>query len=181
MGYDWFKVHSEGILRGSLADSDDTTQMIWIKLLAMANETRSRDGHLWFAPRHPYDREFMAQSCHTTLPLFNYAVDVFVKENYTDGTPRLLIEDDGTLFIKNWEKYQAKVGKPKEGESPPLTKTARSALEREALDMVTTIRFLDKHPDMRELMNSDDAVKQRQVIDKLIELNKMSGLGDNRE
>jgi len=103
---DWFKVYSEGILRGSLADADDTTQLIWVKLLGMANETRSRDGHLWFAPGHPYELEFIAQSCHTTLDQLRQAIDVFVNEIYTDGNPRLIIEADGTLFLKNWAKYQ---------------------------------------------------------------------------
>lgn len=103
----FFKTYSEGILRGSLAYEDNTIQLIWIKLLAMANETRDRDGYLRYSEGHPYSKKYIVQTCHVTDKELDKALKAF-KNDIRDNVPRILIAKDGSIFISNFKKYQDK-------------------------------------------------------------------------
>jgi hypothetical protein len=105
---DWYKAYQDGILRGSLSRSSNTTQLIWLKLLAIENETRLRDGWLHFKEGQPMTREYLAAVCGVTLEELNIAINEFIGDIDRDGHSRIIIKDDGDIFIKNWEKYQAK-------------------------------------------------------------------------
>lgn len=133
---DWLKLNSKGILRGSMAASDNVTQLIWIKFLAMANETRDRDGYLRYAPGHPYSIEYIAEVCHVGVNEVQIAVDDFM-DDVRDGMPRVEYTDDGSLKLNNWHKYQ---DAPPDKEAPPRLK---SVLEREAI----TRRMTNQYPD----------------------------------
>ncbi len=114
MGMPFFKAYSEGILRGSLSDSDYRIQLIWIKLLAMANETRDRDGYLRYKKGSPYTNKYIATVCHVTIDDLEIALREF-KNDIRDGTPRICYADDRSIFISNFKKYQDKPErKPKE-------------------------------------------------------------------
>lgn len=104
---DWFKAYQDGILRGSLATTSHTTQLIWLKLLAVHNETRLRDGWLHYKPGTPIPKEYLATVCNVTTEEFEAALAEFLKDFDQDGHARIEIADDGDIFIKNWEKYQA--------------------------------------------------------------------------
>lgn len=103
---DWLKLNSKGILRGSLATADNDSQLIWIKLLAMANETRDRDGYLRFAEGKPYTHEFIAQVCHVTLDELEYALGLY-ELDVRNGVSRIQYANDGSIFLTNWKKYQS--------------------------------------------------------------------------
>ena len=105
---DWFKTYQDGILRGSLATTDRTTQLIWIKLLAVGNETRQRDGWLHFAAGIPMSRDYLASVCMVTTEELDEALRQFQGDLDRNGRPRIEIGADGDIYIKNWEKYQAK-------------------------------------------------------------------------
>lgn len=105
---DWFKTYQDGILRGSLSEVSETTQLIWLKLLAIENETRLRDGWLHYSPGRPMTREYLAMVCHVSIESFNLAIQDFLGDVDRDGCARVEIGPDGDIFIKNWEKYQAK-------------------------------------------------------------------------
>jgi hypothetical protein len=114
MGMPFFKAYSEGILRGSLSSSDDTIQLIWIKLLAMANETRDRDGYLRYKKGSPYTNKYIATVCHVTIDELEVALREF-KNDIRDGIPRICYAEDRSIFISNFKKYQDKPErKPKE-------------------------------------------------------------------
>lgn len=141
---DWFRVYSDGILRGSLAAEKDTVQLLWLKILSMANETRARDGFLRFAPGKPFSRQMIAETCHTTLEALNEAIEIYVHEAFSDGVPRLQALEDGTLFITHWLKYQAKTTKDvrDKEERPPLTEEQKDAmnLQRQVLKPQLTVK-----------------------------------------
>ena len=107
---DWLKLDSKGILRGSLAQSDYTTQLIWIKMLAMANETRDRDGYLRYAEGKPYSLEYVAQICNVTMDELKNAIDLF-EDDIRGGKSRVSFADDGSLFLTNWNHYQTSSSK----------------------------------------------------------------------
>jgi len=105
---EWFKTYQDGVLRGSLATTNNTTQLIWVKLLAIQNETRLRDGWLHYSPGRPMPREYLAMVCNVTLEELDLAIKEFQGDLDKDGHSRIDIAPDGDIFIKNWEKYQAK-------------------------------------------------------------------------
>jgi len=105
---EWFKTYQDGVLRGSLATANNTTQLIWVKLLAIQNETRLRDGWLHYSPGRPMPREYLAMVCQVTLEELEVAIKEFLGDLDKDGHSRIEVAPDGDIFIKNWEKYQAK-------------------------------------------------------------------------
>jgi len=96
------------ILRGSLSGADDTTQLIWIKYMAMANEAKNPDsGRLEFAKGQPYPIEYIAMVCRKSVRAVLKAEAQFRTDMNKDGiTPRVLIEPDGTRVLSNWATYQ---------------------------------------------------------------------------
>jgi hypothetical protein len=128
---EWFAVQSSGILRGTMSNSDDTTQIIWVKYLAMANEAHDPfSGRLEFAKGDPYTIEYLAMQCRKSVQEVLAAEKLFMLDlNKSDGsTPRLMIEQDGTRVLSNWhDKQNRKEGKrtPKEvgsnGSKPQYT------------------------------------------------------------
>jgi hypothetical protein len=117
---DWLKLNSKGILRGSLSTTDNTTQLIWIKLLAMANETRDRDGCLRYAIGKPYSHDYIAQVCNVTINELYIAIDDYM-DDIRDGKPRVEYAEDGSLKLNNWLKYQSEAENG-EGLNPRLKK-----------------------------------------------------------
>jgi len=123
---DWLKLNSRGILRGSLSSSDNVTQLVWIKLLAMANETRDRDGYLRFKEGSPYTLGYIATTCGVSQNELEIAIDDFM-DDVRDGVPRVEYAPDGSLKLNNWRYYQSK----------PIIENAaprlRGAIEKEAI------------------------------------------------
>lgn len=104
---DWFKVYSRGILRGSLSQSSDIIQLIWIKLLALENETKFRNGRLEYIAGKPYSLDYIAMNCGIDKGLLEGILEEYKEDiNPENGTSRITIDDDGTIILNNWEKYQ---------------------------------------------------------------------------
>lgn len=111
---EWFAVYSSGILRGSMCNADDTTQIIWVKYLAMANEAHDpNSGRLEFKKGDPYPIEYIATQCRKTVDDIIKAEHEFMADiNKSDGlTPRLIIEPDGTRVLSNWSIKQNRKNK----------------------------------------------------------------------
>ena len=108
----WFKLHTRGVLRGSLEGYDAVIQLIWIKLLAIESETKTRDGWLHYAPGNPMSHERLASECGVSLDWFEEALGVFRKElDAVTGNPRIVEAANGDIYLTNWEYYQAKSDK----------------------------------------------------------------------
>lgn len=104
---DWFKVYSKGILRGSLSQSKDIVQLTWIKLLALENETKFRNGRLEYGPGKPYSLDYIAMNCGIEKELLEGILEEYKEDvNPEDGSPRITVDMDGTIILNNWEKYQ---------------------------------------------------------------------------
>ena len=109
---EWFRAWNDGILRGSLARTSEVIQLIWIKLIAIENETRARDGWLHFAPGQPMTREYLAQVCGVSVDWLEEALRMFLGDMDNHGRARIKINpDDGDIFLMNWEHYQAVPGR----------------------------------------------------------------------
>ena len=104
---DWFAAHCAGILRGSLSRANDNIQLIWIKLMAMANEAKDPlSGRLEFAKGQPYDLTYISTICGKSITEIRAALHSFINDVSSDGTPRVTVEEDGTVILNNWTKYQ---------------------------------------------------------------------------
>ena len=108
----WFKLHTRGVLRGSLEGYDAVIQLIWIKLLAIESETKTRDGWLHFALDNPMSHQRLASECGVSLDWFEEALEVFRKEiDAVTGKPRIIEAVNGDIYLSNWEYYQARSDK----------------------------------------------------------------------
>ena len=107
MGYEWFKLYSHGILRGSIiAQMSLEEQMCWVKLLSFASECRNR-GIIQRARGIPFERADLAHQIGVTELLLNTTIEKCLKdENADDARTRIMILEDGSIQIANWEKYQ---------------------------------------------------------------------------
>jgi hypothetical protein len=171
---DWFATHSAGILRGSLSKAPDLIQLIWIKLMAMANEAKDPlSGRLEFAKGQPYDRPYIATICMKPEAELDAALEEFQKDISSDGkTPRITIEPDGTIVLNNWTKYQPKqrgqVKKPSIGEEPKTvlkqSKTVWDAEHKENMEKAMVFKGTQKHPESAkaalEIVESEKRMKE---------------------
>lgn len=116
MGYNWLKLYSNGILRGSIVvQLSLEEQMTWIKLLCFASECRDR-GIIRRAKGIPFEREQLAH--HLGIPelLLNTTIEKCIKdENADDASTRIMVLPDGSLQIGNWELYQGSPEKRTKG------------------------------------------------------------------
>jgi len=105
----WFKVETEGWLQGSIRmDLSPEQRGVWIDLLALASDTRVRDGTLRFAPGKPMPREWIANTLRITVELLNSTLDACTNDkNKEDEKHRIEIWDDGTIELSNFAKYQS--------------------------------------------------------------------------
>lgn len=106
---EWLKLTSKGILRGSLAQSTDVVQLVWIKLLCLMNETKFRNGRFEYVTGKPYTLDYLAMNCGVTLPILEGCLCEFEEDiNPDTNEPRIKYDDDGTLILVNWWQYQSK-------------------------------------------------------------------------
>lgn len=131
MGMPFYKVYSDGILRGSLADADNTVQLIWLKLLAIANETKNRDGYLRYSEGHPYSFNYIAETCHVSVDELQKALDLFNKD-IRDNIPRISIVADGSIKLNNFLKYQKK---PEPKKRQPMPDTQKEGMLRRLVNL----------------------------------------------
>lgn len=133
---DWLKLNSNGILRGSLANSTETIQLTWIKLLALMSETHLRNGRFEYARNKPYSLKFIASSCGVSKKtLENCLIEYEADVNPETNLPRIQW-DNGTLILTNWLNYQAKPLR-KKNDPLPLSNSAERAI---------TMKMAEKHP-----------------------------------
>jgi hypothetical protein len=164
---DWFKTYQDGILRGSLSDTDHVTQLIWIKLLAIENETRQRDGWLHYQVGKPMSREYIAMVCGVTPKQLNDALEQYLGDRDKDGHSRIEIAADGDIFIKNWDKYQSKPEKL-------IAKEIAIAKAKETKSRNNTV--IDRCMELVNKLNEKSQEYKFQVMDDGRVLNKKTGV-----
>lgn len=151
---EWFLAHSAGILRGSMVNADDTTQLIWIKYMAMANEAKDPDsGRLEFAKGQPYPIEYIAMICRKPVEVVLKAEEHFKADLNRDGvTPRVIIESDGTRVLSNWKHYQRRRDGRRQADPAELLPPAPlTNEERKAKQEVAAIELGYKFPDKAQI------------------------------
>ena len=170
---EWFRAWNDGILRGSLSRTNEIIQLIWLKLIAIENETRARDGWLHFAPGQPMTHEYLAQVCGVSVDWIEEALRVFLGDIDNNGRPRIKIEgtfEDGDIFLMNWEHYQSPSANLRAKEVV-IEKAKRTSKTKDAvaIGMVRVVnrlditsRKLDKQVDQR-LVNKSGDIKEKGV------------------
>ena len=153
--WSWFKVETEGWLQGSIRmDLSPEQRGIWIDLLALASNTRLRDGTLRFAPGKPMPREWIASTLRVTVELLNSAIEACLADtNKHDNKHRIEIWKDGTIELTNFAMYQAiPEGKKKKIE------TATQAALRHAREAAAAVR---DYPEIVKAAQAEEAEKER--------------------
>lgn len=179
---DWFKAYQDGLLRGSLCATDNTTQLVWMKLLAVENETRLRDGWLHYAPGRPMTREYLAMVCQVTVVELELALQEFLCDLDREGHPRIEINAEGEIFIKNWEKYQAKPEKAiaKEQSIEKASETRR--LKEQAIEtLASAVNQLNQGMKAHRYGVTPDGKVLDTLTGEVKEVSEMQKGGDNNE
>jgi hypothetical protein len=168
---EWFAAYSSGILRGSMSNADDTTQIIWIKYMAMANEAHDPySGRLEFKKGDPYPIDYLAMQCRKNRDEILLAEKEFMADiNKSDGvTPRLTIEPDGTRVLSNWiNKQNRKDTKPKSlvKATDPQSEAPLTLDEKKQKQEIAATELAYKFPDRAkkgiERRDFDNSIKPR--------------------
>tara|TARA_Y100000310_G_C20676615_1_gene813440 strand:+ start:468 stop:977 length:510 start_codon:yes stop_codon:yes gene_type:complete len=144
MPYQWFKLNSYGVLRGSIvAQLTLEEQMVWIKLLAFASEQRNR-GIIQRAVGIPWGMKELADQLQIPEYLLLSTIEKCMEdENAGDPTKtRIMMLPDGSISITNWHKYQNKELKHKifnerpEEQRKAITRYYTNKYPKEALDVI---------------------------------------------
>lgn len=137
MGMDWIKLYTGKWLYGSGRTMTAEQRGVWADLLALAGETKFRDGTLRFDTDKPIPRSYISSLLRISLELLDTCLDIFSKDlNSDDGKPRISIWEDGTIELTNFERFQ-EVPDPKK----KLTGRELELAERQSLN-----RLASKHP-----------------------------------
>lgn len=162
---EWVKLSSRGILRGTLSQSRDVVQLVWIKLLCFMGETKFRNGRFEYGKGRPYTMDFLATNCGITLTIFEGCIEEYKEDiNPDTGEPRVRVEKDGTLVLVNWERYQEKPEKVKAKEEA-LAKAKETKQMRENRDdmILRTLNELNRKVGSQRYELTPDG---KQILDK---------------
>lgn len=158
---DWFSIHTSGILRGSLSNADDTVQLIWIKLMCMANEAKNpATGRLEFAPGQPYPISYISTICRKTEEEIKNALEMFKLDISIDGTPRISIDTDGTICLNNWVMYQKRFQHKDKDDNH--NKPIMDKEHKDMQDKANAFKLAQKHPE-----DAKAGLEQKEFEDKI--------------
>ena len=155
--WSWFKIDTDGWLQGSIRiDLTPEQRGIWIDLLALASNTRLRDGTLRFAPDKPMPRDWIANNLRIPLESLNSTITACqLDKNKEDGRSRIEVWDDGTIEITNFARYQAI---PPEKTRPREDSRARELRERHLTRQLAK-QYPDEAQDALPIERKDNAEK----------------------
>jgi len=105
---DWLKLYTSKWLHGSGRMMTAEKRGIWMDLLALAAETKFRDGSLRFDVDLPMPLSYIAGTLMLSMEELESAIACFKADmNIDDGKARLEVWEDGTIMLNNFERYQA--------------------------------------------------------------------------
>ena len=103
----------------------DKILLIWIQLLCLAGRTNDR-GNVYIGQNMYYTDEMLSTICNQSLSIVRIALKTFEQFNM------LQVDDNGLLYIENWEKHQNVDGMDKIREQ--TRKRVAKHRERKALE-----------------------------------------------
>ena len=105
---DWLKLYTAKWLYGSGRTMTAEKRGIWADLLALAAETKFRDGSLRFDVNQPMPLTYIAGVLMLDMESLKAAIACFKADvNMDDGKARVEVWEDGTIMLNNFERYQA--------------------------------------------------------------------------
>ena len=103
----WFKVWSKGVLDGSITGTLSLAeQAVWWRILALVNELRARNGRLEYAPGIPIPRDVLAGRISVPRDILEETITKCLADTNHNGRGSRLMDDNGTLVVSNWPRYQ---------------------------------------------------------------------------
>jgi hypothetical protein len=134
----WFRLYTKGWLDGSIRSQlTPAERSVWCDLLCLASESRER-GKIQRSKGTPYTYQQLANSFDIPLDLLVSTIEKCAKDGNPDNPliTRIIIEDDGSLTIGNWDTYQ----------TTPETKKKLTGRELELVQRVQLNKLAAKYP-----------------------------------
>jgi len=120
---DWIKFYTGKWLYGSGRAMTAEKRGVWADLMALAAETKFRDGTLRFEVGEPMPRSYIAGLLRIPPDLLDACLTCFTQDvNIDDGQPRVKIWEDGTIELANFGHLQAIPDKTEKEEAPRKVK-----------------------------------------------------------
>ena len=117
---EWIKLFSRKWLYGSGRNMTPEKRGVWADLLALAAESKFRDGSLRFDTDQPMPRDYIAAILRIDKQLLDVCLTAFQADvNMDNGKGRIELWEDGTIYLTNFAEYQE--GGKKKQEEPPQT------------------------------------------------------------
>lgn len=134
---EWIKLYTRKWIWGSGRTMTPEKRGVWIDLLALAGESKLRDGTLRHDINQPMKKEWIASVLMLDMETLNSSLEAFKADiNSDDGDARIKIWEDGTIQIVNWDKYQNKSEKQLEkmiSKQIAISKTKETNRRKDAL------------------------------------------------
>lgn len=157
---DWIKLYTQKWIWGSGRMMTPEKRGIWVDLLALAAESKFRDGTLRFEVGQPMPMRWIASTLMIDEDMLKAALEAFKADvNADDKLPRIQVWDDGTIQITNWDKYQGK---------PEKVKAKEAAIEEGRKTRRSTVNAINA-------MNRNINENTRALKSTIKELNNIKG------
>lgn len=130
---EWIKFYTAKWLYGSGRTMTPEKRGVWADLLALAAETKLRDGTLRFDVGLPMPRNYIAGILMIERELLDACLAAFVADiNTDDGKPRVSLWEDGTIELTNFKRFQAIPSKTEGSGDIPLSPEDKKASQQAA-------------------------------------------------
>lgn len=135
------KLFTKGWLTGGIREQLTPAERgVWADLLCMASESRVR-GVICRSKGIGYTREALASSLSVPVELLNSTIEkCLLDRNADDEIYRLSLEEDGSIIVGNWDKYQHYDGASKK-------RLRETSQERELREERIALQWNRTHPE----------------------------------
>lgn len=162
---DWIKFYTGKWLFGSGRNMTAEKRGVWADFLALAGESKLRDGTLRFDVGQPMSKEYIANVLRITMDTLDACLDVFSKDmNTDDHQARIKIWEDGTIELTNFHRFQSKPDKQKDKESD-IKSVPLDAEDKKKAGELGATRSAYLHPEAAqkgiERRQFEEQIKQR--------------------
>lgn len=142
----------------------DVILVIWIKLLTLAGKCNA-NGYIYLTEKIPYTPEMLAHKFRRPLPTVQLALETLVR------LEMIIIEDNGYIKIKNWEKHQNIEGMEKIREQNRIRKQRQRQREKEEKQSLQEDESQESHVTCHVTSRDSHAIDIEEELDKDKEIN----------
>jgi len=164
---DWMPFYTGKWIYGSTCLHTTAQRGVWASLMALANETKLRDGTLRHDVGKPMARDYISAVLHIDKKELDESIEFFGKDkNADDGKGRIEIWEDGTIELTNFKKLLQRMSGGKK-EKKVKTEEQRDNITVSSVALKPHLGVKGLHcADKRNLDNKTREFVEGHIVDK---------------